>query len=327
MAQQHSPAAPARDSGIAPERISLKQLRFFAAIAETGSFRQAADRLGVTQPALTAQIASLEASIGLQLFERSRRGAALSPEGRELLGNAHRVLEEFRGFTDRAATLSGGAVVTYRTGVPPTLGPYLLPHILPPLHRRYAGLRLYVRESSTRELEEGLRSGRHDFIFTPLPVADRQLTVMPLFREPLRLVMSNDHRLARKAKINREDLFAEEILSIEEQHQYHRQVAQLCERLGATVLRDFEGTSLDTLRHMVVMGTGMAFLPSLYVASEIHDQSELRVTDVQGDRISRTQGMVWRAASPARTLFRELALEIRRILRETRPAGIEVIER
>ncbi|KGE02978.1 LysR substrate-binding domain-containing protein [Pseudohaliea rubra] len=243
-----------------------------------------------------------------------------------MLGNAHRVLEEFQGFADRAATLSGGAVVTYRTGVPPTLGPYLLPHILPPLHRKYGGLRLYVRESSTRDLEEGLRSGRHDFILTSLPIADRQFTVMPLFREPLRLVMAKDHRLAKNPRINREDLLGEEILSMEEQHHYHRQVAQLCERLGATVLRDFEGTSLDTLRHMVVMGTGMAFLPSLYVASEIHDQSDLRVTDVQGDRITRTQGMAWRASSPARTLFRELALEIRGILRRERPAGITVLD-
>jgi LysR family hydrogen peroxide-inducible transcriptional activator len=325
VTQADKPAAP-RSAALDPEKVSLKQLRCLSAIAETGSFRRAADRLGVTQPALTAQIAALEAGLGLQLFERSRRGAALSPEGRELLGSAHRVLEEFQGFVDRAATLSGGAVVTYRTGVPPTLGPYLLPHILPPLHRKYAGLRLYVRESVPRDLEEGLRNNQHDFIFTPLPVSDRQLTIVPLFREPLKLVMANDHHLAGKARINREDLLGEEILSIEEHHHFHRQVAQLCERLGAKVRRDFEGTSLDTLRHMVVMGTGMAFLPSLYVASEIHDQSELRVTDLRGDSIARIQAMAWRSSSPARALFRELAQEIREILRAQQPADIVVID-
>ena len=152
MTQADNPATQ-RSAAPDPDKVSLKQLRYLSAIAETGSFRRAADRLGVTQPALTAQIAALESGLGLQLFERSRRGAALSPEGRELLGSARRVLEEFQGFVDRAATLSGGAVVTYRTGVPPTLGPYLLPHILPPLHRKYTGLRLYVRESVPRDLD------------------------------------------------------------------------------------------------------------------------------------------------------------------------------
>ena len=325
MSKANRPAAP-RSAPLNPDKVSLRQLRYLSAIADAGSFRRAADRLGVTQPALTAQIAALEAGLALQLFERSRRGATLSPEGRELLGGARRVLEEFQGFVDRAATLSGGAVVTYRTGVPPTLGPYLLPHILPPLHRKYAGLRLYVRESVPRDLEEGLRNNLHDFIFTPLPLSDRQLTVVPLFREPLKLVLANDHHLARKARIHREDLLGEEILSIEEHHQFHRQVAELCERLGATVRRDFEGTSLDTLRHMVVMGTGMAFLPSLYVASEIHDQSDLRVTDLHGDSIARIQAMAWRSSSPARNLFRELAQEIREILRAQRPADIMVID-
>lgn len=309
-----------------PEKVSLKQLRYLDAIAEAGSFRRAANRLGVTQPALTAQVASLEDALDLQLFERSRTGASLSPAGRELLDSTRRVLEEFQGLVDRANTLSGGAVLTYRTGVPPTLGPYLLPHILPALHRQYAGLKLYVREGVPRDIEEGLRKNRHDFIFTPLPVSDAQLTVLPLFREPLKLVMASDHRLAGKTRINREDLFGEQVLSIEEHHLYHRQVAQLCERLGASVRRDFEGTSLDTLRHMVVMGMGIAFLPSLYVASEIRGGDELRVTDLHGDAISRIHAMAWRATSPARNLFRELAERVREILRESPPADISVFE-
>jgi len=309
-----------------PEKVSLKQLRCLDAIAEAGSFRRAADRLGVTQPALTAQVAALETALDLQLFERSRTGASLSPAGRELLDSTRRVLEEFQGLVDRANTLAGGAVLTYRTGVPPTLGPYLLPHILPALHRQYAGLKLYVRENVPRDLEEGLRKNRHDFIFTPLPVSDAQLTVVPLFREPLKLVMASDHRLAGKTRINREDLFGEEVLSIEEHHLYHRQVAQLCERLGANVRRDFEGTSLDTLRHMVVMGMGIAFLPSLYVASEIRGGDELKVTDLHGDAISRVHAMAWRTTSPARNLFRELAERVREILRDQPPADISVFE-
>lgn len=309
-----------------PDKITLKQLRYLSAIADFGSFRGAATRLGVTQPALTAQIAALESALSLQLLERSRGGASLSPAGRELLGSTRRVLEEFQGLVDRAGTLLGGEVATYRTGVPPTLGPYLLPHLLPALHRQYAGLRLYVREHVPRDLEEGLRNNQHDFVITPLPVGDSQLTVVPLFREHLRLVMASDHPLAAREQILPEDLHGQEVLSIEEHHLYHRQVAQFCERLGAKVLRDFEGTSLDTLRQMVVMGMGIAFLPALYIASEIRHEDELRCTDVQGDSISRVAAMVWRDRSPSRHLFRELAERIRTILRAKQPPGVTVLD-
>jgi len=234
--------------------------------------------------------------------------------------------QEFQGLVDRAGTLLGGEVATYRTGVPPTLGPYLLPHLLPALHRQYAGLRLYVREHVPRDLEEGLRNNLHDFVITPLPVGDSQLTVVPLFREQLRLVMASDHPLAGREQILPEDLQGQEVLSIEEHHLYHRQVAQFCERLGAKVLRDFEGTSLDTLRQMVVMGMGIAFLPALYIASEIRQEDELRCTDVQGDSISRVAAMVWRDRSPSRHLFRELAERIRTILRAKQPPGVTVLD-
>lgn len=296
------------------DRLTLRQIRYFTAVAEHGSFRRAAERLDVTQPTLTAQIAALEKALDTQLFERSRAGTWPSSAGRELLPNARRVLEELRGFHDRAVELSSGVVGTYRLGVTPTLGPYLLPTILPDIHARYAGLKLYVREAAPSDLEEDLKNASHDVILTTEPIHYHDLVVSPLFREPLKLAMAREHRLANKVRINRSDLVGENVLTIGEHHLFHRQIAELCERIGADLQRDYEGTSLDTLRQMVVMGMGVAFLPALYVRSEIRDREELKIADIQGVRVFRNHALVWRPASPARNLFRGLAKRIRRIV-------------
>jgi LysR family hydrogen peroxide-inducible transcriptional activator len=299
------------------DKLSLRQLRYFAAVAEYGSFRQAAFKLNITQPTLSNQISVLEELLGLQLFERSRSGTSTTVEGRELLISARRVIEEAQGFSTQAGSLSGGGIGTYRLGVTPTLGPYLLPHILSPINSRYKDLKLYVREEAPSDLESGLINSQFDFILSTLPIMSKELVVMPLFREPLKLAITKDHRLANKVRINRMDLFGEQVLTISEHHLFHRQISELCEKVGASVRRDYEGTSLDTLRQMVVMGMGMAFLPALYVRSEIRQESELRIANVEGVNVVRNHALVWRKTSPARNFYRQLALEIREIVSET----------
>jgi LysR family hydrogen peroxide-inducible transcriptional activator len=295
-------------------RPTIRQIRYFLAVADASSFRRAALRMRVSQPTVTQQVLALEEAFGVQLFERSRAGTTLSPAARELLPGARRVLEEFQGLCDQAESLLRGPSGTYRLGVTPTLGPYLLPHILPDIHRQYSAIKLYVREGVPRDLEAGLVAGDHDLILTALPVDEDRLTVVPLLQEPLKLVMSADHRLAKKRRIESGDLAGESILTIEEHHHFHRQIEELCDSLGAHVLRDYEGTSLDTLRQMVVMGMGMAFLPALYVRSEIHRPREIRVTSVHGVDIHRTHVFAWRTSSPARPLFEQLANEIQTLV-------------
>lgn len=297
-----------------PDRVTLRQLQYFVAVADYGSFRRAADYLAVSQPTLTKQVAVLEKCLGRLLFERSRTGTWLTPTGRELLPSARRVLEEAQGFHDLSSSLAGGGAATYRLGVTPTLGPYLLPFILPAIHAEYAGLKLYVREAPPSDLEEELKNGRHDLVLTTRPVLSSELVVASLFREPLLLAIAREHRLAAKGRIHRADLAGQEMLTIGEHHLFHRQIAQLCEQLGASVRRDYEGTSLDTLRQMVVMGMGMAFLPALYVRSEIRERDAIRVTQVEGLNVHREHVLAWRPSSPGRVLFRKLADSVREIV-------------
>ena len=301
-------------AGLGLEQLTFKQIRYFQAIAEAGSFRRAADRLGVTQPTLTVQIAALESTLNTPLFERQRSGVVLTPVARGLLPRARRIAEEIKGFAEQAQGVSGQS--TYRLGVTPTLGPYLLPRVLPAVHRHFENLRLYVREGIPAQLSSDLKSAAHDVILTTLPLQGEDLEVAPLFRESSKLAVPLEHPLAKKSEILAEDLVGEAVLTIDEQHLYHRQISALCESLGATVNRDYEGTSLDTLRQMVVMGMGITFLPALYVTSEIGDSDTLRVTDVKGVTMNRDHALVWRRRSPARLFFRQLAETMRAIIDE-----------
>ncbi len=293
---------------------TIRQLQYFVAIADASSYRYAASDLGISQPALTAQIAALETTLEVPLFERSRKGTLLSPEGRELLPEAREILLRTQGLAEYAAMISRGYQTTYKLGVPPTLGPYLLPNVLPELHNRYHDLKLYVREAAPQILEKQLLEGVYDLAIVPLPLTVEELATEPLFIEPLKFVVPSDHRLAGISEVTPSQLRGEKVLTLEEHHHFHHQVQELCHRLGAHVQRDYEGTSLDALRQMVVMDMGVAFLPGLYVHSEMHNPEALHVCELKAMPIRRQHALVWRTNAPGRTFYRELAEHLREII-------------
>ncbi|WP_101760508.1 LysR family transcriptional regulator [Oceanicoccus sp. KOV_DT_Chl] len=180
---------------------TIKQLEYFVCLAESTTFRGAAERLNISQPTLTAQIYSLEKTLNLTLIERSRRGASLTPAGRDLLANARQVIEEMRGLVNQAAMINRGPGGTFRVGVSPTVGPYLLPHILPGLQDAYSSLKLYVRENMPKTLEIDLLEGRLDLVLIPLPFDNARFTTEVLFHEPLQLILPEDHQLAKLKQI------------------------------------------------------------------------------------------------------------------------------
>lgn len=305
---------------------SLTQLMYFVEVAKRLSYRSAAQALGISQPTLTNQIAQLEEKLGITLFERSRSGTRLSAQGRALLPSAETVITASRQFTSAAQTLSDETSNTYRLGVPPTLGPYLLPHLLQPLHKRYPTLKFYVREGAPRQLVAGLLNGTFDVLLTPFSQASSQIMSVPLFTEPLKLVLPIDHVLAKDPFIDPAGLGGEKVLSLEDKHHFHHQVQEICTKLGADIDRDYEGTSLDTLRQMVVMGMGIAFLPGLYIHSELHRPDALHVCELKGMPIIRQHALAWRNTSPSRAFFRELAAQIKQIVACQLSSAVSIVE-
>ncbi|MEM8699409.1 MAG: LysR substrate-binding domain-containing protein, partial [Pseudomonadota bacterium] len=257
--------------------LTLRQLRYLVALAEALHFRRAAERIGVSQPSLSAQIQLIEGALGVQLIERSRAAIALTPVGREVVARARRVLEEVQAISDFALEAQSGLLGTIRLGVKPTLGPYLLPHIVAPLHRENPDLKLYVREGAPRELEFELANGTHDVILAQLPVTGADLVTQRLFREPLYLALPAAHPLAAETAIQSAQIKGLEVLSLTPLYHLHDQITGLCEEFGAKLVRDYEGTSLDALRIMVGMEMGVTFVPALYARSEIEGQGEVVV--------------------------------------------------
>jgi len=302
---------------VSKSRPTIRQIESFVAIARASGFRVAAGRLGLTQPALTVQIAALEEALGVQLFDRSRGGTLLSPAGRELLPLARDILEQFQLLDEFTRDNPAGELAgTFRMGVSPTIGPNMLPRVLPQLHQRYPGLKLHIREDLPRNLEQGLDAGTYDIILTVLPMHTSNNRVRPLFSEPVKVVMPNGHPLAKKTRLRGRDLHQVDILSIDEQHHLHRLIQTTCERYGARMLRQYEANSLSAIRLMVMLGMGVALLPALFIDAEISPDDGLKVMTLEDEVIFRTHIAAWRKNASARHLFQKLSFEIKAIAME-----------
>jgi len=286
---------------------NVRQLEYLIAVADTLHFRRAAERSNTTQPTLSEQLKALEVRLGVQLVERSRSRVVLTPVGAQVVEVARRVLRDIGEI--RALAASGGKELAglLRLGLPPTIGPYLLPHVLPGLHRAYPELKLYIRESPPSALPGALEDGTLDVVITMLPLPQAEFESVFLFREPLLLAVGADHPLASRKVVGRQDLMGQDVLALGPGHQLHDAVQSLCVEFGARLRFDFAGTSLDTLREMVVMGLGITFLPGLYVRREIVDDPNLRLLEIKGRTLYRTVGMAWRRTSAQQASYVKLA--------------------
>jgi len=293
---------------------SLRQLEYLVALADTRHFRRAAERTNTTQPTLSEQIKALEDRLGAQLIERSRSGALLTPTGARIVEIARRIIADASEIRSIAAMDDGTPRGVLRVGLPSTIGPYLLPTVVPILHRTYPDLKLYAREELPSTLPRSLEEGVYDFVLTPLPARGEEFVTVDLFREPLYLTVAADHPLARKAKVERSDLNGQEILTLGPGHQLHDAVLALCEEFGARVRLDYEGTSLDMVREMVITGLGITFMPALYVRRELRSDSSLKIMQLHGRSVYRTVGMLWRRTSSRGAIFEAMASMIRDIV-------------
>lgn len=277
--------------------ITLKTLRAIAALSETLHFHRAAERCHISQPAFSAQIAQLEESLGTLLVERNHRRVLLTATGREVAERAKRILRDVDDLADLARQGARPLSGTLRLGVLPTLGSYLLPHILPELRRDYPDLRLYLREEPSGRAIQELQRGDLDLALVALPSEGDGLVSLPLFDEPFWAAVPLDHPLARHARLSVADLSGERLLLLEGDHCMREQVLAVCQQGGAAEHPDFRATSLDSLRQMVATGLGATLLPALYVAEEAMDDDQVAVRPFADPAPHRSIGLVWRRTS------------------------------
>ena len=288
--------------------LTLRQLRYFEALARNGHFGRAAEACAVSQPALSLQIRDLEESLGAALFERSPRQVRLTRFGEEFAPRVREILRAVDELTDVARASQSWLSGRLRIGVIPTVAPYLLPTIVGNLNRLHPGLDIHVRETQTAKLLRELSEGRLDTAIVALPVSEPALTEVPLFVEEFLLVRPAED--ATKPVPNADMLKEMRLLLLEEGHCFRDQALAFCNMASSLPREVLEGSSLSTLVQMVGAGIGVTFIPEMAAVVETRSAavSLARFADPQP---RRTIGMIWRRTSPLAGQLQHIAEVVR----------------
>jgi len=277
--------------------VTLRQLRYFTALAETGSFGRAAEAVHVSQPALSQQIKEMEAQLGLRLVERQPRGAVLTPAGHELLAHARAVLGEMARL-EQSARWREGLGGRLSLGVIPTVAPYLLPVALPLIRSRNLRLELRIHESKTERVLDALEDGHLDAAVIALPAGRAGLLEAPLFTDHFLLAGNAATLAGQGAALSPKALDPERLLLLEEGHCLADQALEVCALRRADTRVDLGASSLATLAGLVAEGFGLTFLPEIAVASESAAAPKLALRRFAEPQPARTIALVRRATTP-----------------------------
>ncbi len=297
------------------KNLTLKQLRYFEALAQHLHFGRAADACAISQPSLSVQIRELEEAVGTALFERAARqvrltgfGEAFALRVREIL----RAVDELRDLARAARDRLSGRL---RLGVIPTVAPYLLPTIIGDLARAHGGIDLHVRETVTPRLIEELAEGRLDAAVVALPVSEPSLTEVALFSEEFVLVRPRAD--AAKPVPDGEALREMRLLLLEEGHCFRDQALSFCAMKASPPRELLDASALSTLVQMVGAGIGVTLIPEMAVAVETRS-APVSVARFAPPRPSRVIGMVWRRTSPLAAQMAQIAELVRQSARALR---------
>jgi LysR family hydrogen peroxide-inducible transcriptional activator len=296
--------------------LSLRDLEYVEAVAELSHFGRAAERCGVSQPALSEQIRKLEAHLGVPFFERTRRRVAVTPQGAVLLAQVERILTEARHFMALSGQGQAGLSGLLQLGAIETIGPYYLPGLLQLMRDKLPAVSLRLTESRTAVLLERLRHGMLDVVLmVPAPEMPG-LAAATLFFEPFVLATPLSHRLAALPRITLDALPIEDLLLLEEGHCLRDQALALCAKAPSATRH---ATSLETLWHMIAAGEGYSLLPSLAVAARPEISTLVQCRTMMEPNAGRDIALVWRTSDPRETQFRQLA----DLLRRHAPAAVQ----
>ncbi len=295
--------------------MTLQDLRYVVAVAQHGHFGRAAGACGVAQSTLSAQIKRLERQLGVTLFERTTKSVSVTATGADVARRARQVLADVEAIMSVGQPTSGPLAGGFNLGVIPTLGPYILPWLVPALKRDYPELRLVLREDLTGPLLERLGSHRLDAALLALPIADDRLETLPLFDEPFWFAEPKTERPAAAKVMSEDELRGQPLLLLTEGHCLRDQALAICGVADHDADGDFRATSLETILQMVATGLGKTLLPAMACGDA--DARSITTRPLEPG-VGRRIGLAWRRSYPRR---REIHL-VAATLREHLPAGV-----
>lgn len=300
--------------------MNLRDLEYLVAVADHRHFGRAAEACFVSQPTLSTQIKKLEAELGVELVERNPRQILLTDAGEQIVARARAILDEAKNIEGIARAARDPESGTLRLGLFPTLGPYLLPHVVPKLHARFPRLELLLVEEKTEAIVARLRDGRLDAGVLARPIHE-DFVEEPLFTEDFVLAVPCDHPLAsHDGPVGTGVLAGENVLLLEEGHCLRDQALDVCELAGATERVGFRATSLETLRQMVAAGVGITLLPELAVQPPVPPSDDIAILRFREPVPRREIAMYWRRTS----VYREFLPRVAALLRDLPPGLLGV---
>jgi len=273
--------------------VTLTELRYIVAVARERHFGRAAEACFVSQPTLSVAVKKLEEELGLQLFERGPGEVTVTPPGRKIVAQAQRVLEEASRIKDLAAAGRDPLAGPLRLGAIYTIGPYLLPKLIPILRKTAPAMQLHIQENFTHRLGDALKSGEVDVILIALPFVEPGIETRALYDEPFFVAIPKGHPWEGRKRVTSEELTKESLLLLGEGHCFRDQVLEFCHTTRA---RAIEGGSLETIRQMVASGVGITVLPSTSINPDARDPL-IRILPLRPEP-SRRVGLAWRKSFP-----------------------------
>lgn len=280
--------------------MTLTELKYIVALAREKHFGRAADSCFVSQPTLSVAIKKLEDELNVSLFERGSSEVSMTPVGERIVVQAQRVLEESSVIKSIAMQGMDPLAGPLRVGVIYTIGPYLLPGLVSSMIEEVPGMPLLLQETFTVRLLELLKQGEIDVAVLALPINESGFVIQPLYEEPFVVALPKHHEWASRKTIHPDELKNENMLLLGSGHCFRDQVLGVCPELSRFsqssegIQRTFEGSSLETIRHMVASGVGITVLPSSSVPNPVPKESLLTYIPLETDDTRRTVALVWR---------------------------------
>jgi LysR family transcriptional regulator, hydrogen peroxide-inducible genes activator len=289
--------------------ITLRQLRYLAALAKHGHFGRAAEACAITQPALSMQIRDLERTLGVKVVERRPGEVMLTDVGREIARRGEDVLAASRDLVDFARHRGGLLTGRLTLGVIPSLAPYLLPRILPVLQKQFPELRLELRETQTRQLVDDIKSGALDAAMLALPLGEPDIDTLKLFDDLFLLAVPADDPRAVETRVKARDIDQSRLILLEDGHCLRNQALAFCatargSNVGANGMA-FAASSLSTVMQMVASGYGVTLIPQ--IAADVEQRDErVKFLQLENPQPGRSIGLVFRKTSPRKADFTAL---------------------
>lgn len=303
-------------------RLTIRQMEYFDALAQTRHFGRAAELAGVSQPALSAQIAEMEERLGSRLFERGGRSVSLTEEGRALQPRVEVILHEIRDLELQASRGQLAMDGRIRLGIIPTVAPYVLPRMLPALRQLFPALAIELREAVTQTLVDETLAGRIDAAFVALPLDQAGLATEPVLEDPFLLAIPASEPGFVEPPVPPESPVLERLMLLEEGHCMRDQALAVCGKVRPAAMANYGATSLTTLLQMVAHGFGVTLIPSIAAASA-REMRDIRVVPFADPAPSRTLGLAWRRGGARRGECAVLAASLRDLFASDQPGNVQ----